>query len=43
MDIAIVPLRDPWAARDLMLCLRDLDALPPFAQEFVTHLRAAGA
>lgn len=41
-DIALVPLRDPWAARDLMLCLRDLDALPPFAQDFVAHLRAVG-
>ncbi|GJE75554.1 HTH-type transcriptional regulator CysL [Methylorubrum suomiense] len=41
-DIALVPLRDPWAVRDLMLCLRDLDALPPFAQDFVAHLRAVG-
>ena len=41
MAITLVPLQDAWAARDLMLCLRDLDALPPFAQDFVAHLRAA--
>ena len=43
MAIAVVPLQDPWAARDLMLCLRDLDALAPFAQDFVAHLRGARA
>lgn len=43
MGIALVPLEDSWAARDLKLCLRDLAALPPFAQDFVTHLRAAEA
>lgn len=40
MGLAVVPLVDPWAVRDLTLCLRDLDALPPFAQDFVAHLRA---
>lgn len=40
MAIAVVPLVDPWAVRDLTLCLRNLDALPPFAQDFVAHLRA---
>ncbi len=41
LDIAVVPLTDPWARRDLTLCLRDLAALPPFAQAFVAHLRAS--
>ncbi|GLS46694.1 DNA-binding transcriptional LysR family regulator [Methylobacterium brachythecii] len=41
MDFAILPLEDSWAARDLTLCVRDLDALAPFAQEFVTHLRGS--
>ena len=41
MGIAVVPLQDPWAARDLTLCVRALAALPSFAQEFVAHLRAA--
>lgn len=40
LDIAVVPLTDPWASRDLTLCLRDLAALPAFAQAFVAHLRA---
>jgi DNA-binding transcriptional LysR family regulator len=41
MAIAIVPLKDAWATRDLTLCVRDLDGLAPFAQEFVAHLRGA--
>lgn len=40
MAIAVVPLADAWAVRDLTLCLRDLEALPAFAQDFVAHLRA---
>ncbi|SFG98357.1 LysR substrate-binding domain-containing protein [Methylobacterium gossipiicola] len=40
MAIAVVPLLDPWAVRDLTLCVRDLEALPAFAQDFVAHLRA---
>ena len=40
MAIRVVPLVDTWAARDLTLCLRDLTALPAFAQDFVAHLRA---
>jgi DNA-binding transcriptional LysR family regulator len=40
MGIRMVPLVDIWAARDLTLCLRDLAALPAFAQDFVAHLRA---
>jgi DNA-binding transcriptional LysR family regulator len=40
MGIRVVPLVDIWAARDLTLCLRDLAALPAFAQDFVAHLRA---
>ncbi|MGY2050717.1 LysR substrate-binding domain-containing protein [Methylobacterium sp. JK268] len=41
MAIAAVALEDPWAARDLTICLRDLAALPPFAQDFVAHLRGS--
>ncbi|WP_430912382.1 LysR family transcriptional regulator [Methylobacterium sp. sgz302541] len=40
MAVAVVPLTDPWTVRDLTLCLRDLSALPPFARDFVAHLRA---
>lgn len=39
MAIAVVPLEEPWAERDLTLCLRALDALPPYARDFVAHLR----
>ncbi|AWN43969.1 LysR substrate-binding domain-containing protein [Methylobacterium durans] len=40
MAIRIVPLADGWASRDLTLCLRSLESLPVFAQDFVAHLRA---
>lgn len=40
LAVAVVPLADPWARRDLTLCLRDLDGLPPFVRAFVAHLRA---
>lgn len=38
---AIVPveLEDPWAARDLTLCIRSLGDLPPSARQLVEHLR----
>ncbi len=39
LDIAVVPLVEPWATRALTLCLRSYEGLPTFAQEFVTHLR----
>jgi DNA-binding transcriptional LysR family regulator len=39
MGLDIVPLLDPWAARDLTICLRSLEGLPVFAREFVAHLR----
>ena len=39
-----VPLAEPWAARQLVLCLREDEALSPAAQLFVQHLLAtAGA
>ncbi|BAQ47762.1 MULTISPECIES: LysR substrate-binding domain-containing protein [Methylobacterium] len=43
MAIAPVALDDPWAVRDLTICVRDLAALPPFAQDFVADLRLPGA
>ncbi len=41
MAIKAVTLDDAWAPRDLTICIRDYDALPPFAQQLVDHLRAA--
>ena len=39
LALAVVPLADSWARRDLTLCLRDLDNLPPFIRAFVAALR----
>lgn len=39
MAIGIVDLDDPWAARDLTLCIRSLKDLPPSARQLVDHLR----
>jgi DNA-binding transcriptional LysR family regulator len=40
MAIAIVALADEWAARNLTICVRALDELPPYARQLVEHLRA---
>jgi DNA-binding transcriptional LysR family regulator len=40
MAIAIVMLTDPWAVRDLTICIRSLSELPPYARQLVEHLRS---
>jgi DNA-binding transcriptional LysR family regulator len=40
MAIKVVDLADPWALRELTICIRDFDALPPFARQLVEHMRA---
>jgi DNA-binding transcriptional LysR family regulator len=42
-SMAIVPvqLADSWAVRDLTICVRDLNALPPYARQLVDHLKAS--
>src|SRR5581483_10533534 len=40
MAIAIVPLADAWAVRDLTICVRDVNELPLYARQLVEHLRA---
>jgi DNA-binding transcriptional LysR family regulator len=40
MAITAVALSDPWAARDLTICVRNLAELPPFARQLVEHLRS---
>jgi DNA-binding transcriptional LysR family regulator len=40
MQIAVVPLTDPWAVRDLKICTRKLSELPLYARQLVEHLRA---
>jgi DNA-binding transcriptional LysR family regulator len=39
MAIGIVDLDDPWATRDLTLCIRSLKDLPSSARQLVEHLR----
>jgi DNA-binding transcriptional LysR family regulator len=43
MKLEIVALRDPWARRRLVICVRQLRSLPIAARRLVEHLRAAGA
>jgi DNA-binding transcriptional LysR family regulator len=39
MGIAVVPLSEAWALRDLTICIRSLAELPPLARQLVEHLR----
>jgi DNA-binding transcriptional LysR family regulator len=41
MAITAVALTDAWAVRDLTICVRSLEELPPYARELVAHLRAS--
>ena len=40
MAITAVQLTDPWALRDLSICVRDYKALAPYARQLVDHMRA---
>lgn len=40
MSIALVPLADPWSVREMLICVRSLDALPSFGRELVELLEA---
>jgi molybdate transport repressor ModE-like protein len=40
MAIAVVPLTDSWAVRDLTICIRSMSELPLYARQLVEHLRA---
>jgi hypothetical protein len=39
MDIVVIELSDPWAVRELTICVRDIEALPPYARQLVEHMR----
>ena len=41
MAITAVRLTDSWALRELTICVRDQQALPPYARQLVDHLRAS--
>jgi len=40
MAIKAVELTDPWAVRDLTICVRDYATLPSYARQLVDHMRA---
>ncbi|HEY1543600.1 MAG TPA: LysR substrate-binding domain-containing protein [Xanthobacteraceae bacterium] len=40
MAIKSVDLADPWAVRELTICVRDVKGLPPYARQLVEHMRA---
>ncbi len=40
MGIAAVALADPWAVREMTICLRSMAELPAYARQFVEHLRS---
>jgi DNA-binding transcriptional LysR family regulator len=40
MAIKPVRLADAWALRELTICVRDYEALPPYARQLVDHMRA---
>jgi DNA-binding transcriptional LysR family regulator len=40
MAIAVVPLADTWAVRELTICTRKIEDLPLYARQLVDHLRA---
>jgi DNA-binding transcriptional LysR family regulator len=42
MAIATVALKDSWALRELTICVRDVNSLPPYARQLVDHLRESG-
>jgi len=41
MAISAVALTDAWAVRELTICVRAVDDLPPYARQLVEHLRTA--
>jgi len=42
LAISVVGLADPWAVRELTICIRDLRGLPVYARQLVEHMRADG-
>jgi len=38
LSIATIALQEPWAQRQLVLCMRSYEALPPVAKALVDHL-----
>jgi DNA-binding transcriptional LysR family regulator len=40
MAIKAVMLSDPWAVRELTICVKSRDELPVYARQLVEHLRS---
>lgn len=40
MKLRLVPLTDPWARRQMWICVKDYAALPASARQLVDHLKA---
>jgi hypothetical protein len=36
----VVDLTNAWALRELTICVRNVEALPPYARQLVEHMRA---
>lgn len=43
VELASIPLTDPWASRDLMVCVRRQKALPPLVRALLEALAPAAA
>src|SRR5665647_2015782 len=41
MAISAVHLTDSWAPRELTICVRNVEALPPYARQLLDHLKAS--
>ena len=41
MAIKAVELSDPWALRELTICVRDFERCRPYARQLVEHMRTA--
>jgi DNA-binding transcriptional LysR family regulator len=41
MEVRTVDLEDSWAVRDLRICIRSMESLPPAARRLAEHLKAA--
>jgi molybdate transport repressor ModE-like protein len=41
MEVQTVNLEDSWAVRDLRICIRSMESLPPAARRLAEHLKAA--
>nr|WP_288452952.1 hypothetical protein [uncultured Pseudomonas sp.] len=38
LPLTLIDIADSWANRELRLCIRDWESLPPHARQLVSHL-----